>query len=130
MKFPPIPDNIEYNSLASKLMFQVTTQRNRSLLQHGRMWSQIAFPIICCEAAIETTAASIATICTSLLYPISDKPLNNSCTWLKSSFFCIKWAFADSLMNMLPCVLVADEKSARDIASGNSLLRLPRGAVI
>ncbi len=47
-----------------------------------------------------------------------------------SSRFCTLWAAADSVMNLSPFVryLVADEESARKIASSGNIMTIPQGA--
>jgi hypothetical protein len=125
----PINDTV-INSFSSGLMLGTTLYRNKG----GAGCKVIAlagYPLIAVAAVVETIVSTIFVAASLVFYPISNRPLNGSLTWLSSSSFCFFWSAADFLLSLFSCpVLVADEASARQIVSSGNLLMLPRNALL
>lgn len=117
------------NSLSSSLMMGINLYRNKPGY-FNKLQAAIAYPFVSLVASIETIAASIFTILSSLSLPFTDAYFKNSATWLKSASFSIVWSLFDFLINPFVFVVVADEQSAKYIAISGDLMMLPFGAII
>ncbi len=113
-------------SISASLMRDLTLYRNQPGIGN-KCFAQIGYAATAVIATAETVA-SIANYAYSSAFLPNNK--EKSINWLSSSSFSIVWAAADFLLNPFCIVLVADEKSARKIASSGNLLKLPHGAII
>ncbi|MCP5506783.1 MAG: hypothetical protein H7A37_00560 [Chlamydiales bacterium] len=119
----------QMNSLTSGLMLGVTLYRNQPGIGN-KCVAQVGYALTTTVAAAESAAALTFSAASLALYPLSSAPLDNSVNWLSSSSFSIVWSATDFLLNPFVIKLVADEPSARQIASSGNLMRIPRGAII
>jgi hypothetical protein len=117
------------NSLSSGLIFGVTLYRNQPGVGN-KVLAQWGYALTATVAIVESVAALAITAGSAAFYPVDPLPLKNSVNWLSSSSFSVVWSAADFLLNPGVERLVADEKSARQIASNGDLMRIPRGAII
>ena len=117
------------NSLSSAMMLGITMYRNQPGLGN-KVAAQVGYGLTTIVAIVESVVASAFCALSVVLYSVSPDLLNRSFEWLKSSSFTIIWSMADSIINIFARVLVADEKSARWIASTGQIFRIPPGAII
>jgi hypothetical protein len=120
--------NNEINSLSSSIMFKLTLHRNQP--GSNKWLAELGYVSCTVVAAVESVAALTSCMGSAALYPATSRPLEVTATWLKSSSFCIIWSVADLCLNPLARYLVADERSARQMAWSGELGRIPEGAVI
>ena len=118
----------EMNSLSSSLMLGVTLYRNQSGVGNKGL-AQIGYASIAAVATVETIAALIFCAGSLALYPISSDPLKKSKTWLSSSSFSIIWSTTNFFLNLICTTMIADEPSARQVASSGFIMSIPQGAI-
>ena len=114
-------------SLSSALMLHSTVLRNTEGCT-GKVIGQIGYGLTAVVAPIETIVALAASALSLLAYPVSSTPLNYSTKWLRSSAFSIVWSIVDFYLNTFITVLVADERSAREIWQKRDIMLFPRNA--
>ncbi len=120
----PRPD-----SLSSSLMTGITLYRNDSRV-FNKVQAQFAYALAFVSSLVETATALVFTALSLLALPVSREPTNRCLKWLASSSFSIGWSFADFFLNPFCAVVVADENSARQIATSGNLLALPCNAIL
>lgn len=121
--------SVELNSFSSSLMLGTTLYRN----QHGfsnKLIAQVGYALTALVAVIETIAASLFLGLSLLTLPFSSTPSKQALFWLGSSAFCIGWSITDFFLNPWVNVLVADQKSARQILNNGNLMEIPHKAVL
>lgn len=118
-----------FDSLASSLIFGVTMKKNRSP-QGLSILSQVGYGVAAVVALVETAVAVVFTGLGFALTPWDRTPFNNSVIWLKSSSFSIAWASVNFILNLFTWRLIADERSAREVANSLDWLNLPHRAIL
>jgi hypothetical protein len=121
----PIP---RMNSLSSCLVLGVTLYRNQPGVSN-KCLAQLGYAFATAVATVESVAALTFCAGSLALYPMSSIPLRQSISWLSSSSFSIVWSATDFFLNPVFEILVADERSAREMARRGNLMRFPRGAI-
>jgi hypothetical protein len=116
------------NSLSSNLVLCITLYRNHPGISN-KCLAQVGYASTAALATVESVAALTFCAGSLALYPVSSAPLKHSLRWFNSSTFSIVWSATDFLLNPFVLILVADEPSARQIASSGNLIRIPRGAI-
>ncbi|NGX32315.1 MAG: hypothetical protein K1060chlam4_00356 [Candidatus Anoxychlamydiales bacterium] len=86
------------NSLSSSLMMGINLYRNKPGILN-KAQAQIAYPVIAAAAIVESAVASIFTILSICIAPLTRNCFDYSATWLKSSAFTIIWSLTDFLIN-------------------------------
>lgn len=120
---------MELNSFSSALMLGTTLYRNQEGLGN-KIIAQAGYQLIAKIALTETVAALAFSALSLIAYPISSEPFEHAIKWLRSSAFSLGWSIIDFFLNPFMKVMVADEKSARQILYSRNLVLIPTGAVI
>ncbi len=115
------------DSTVSSMMFDVTCVRNRGAHKGG---CEVAYCLVLPIAFIESGIAALSLASSTLIYPVNREPFARDVKWIKSSAFCIPWSLTAILLNPFVHSLVADEKSARTMASTGRLFTIPSDAYI
>lgn len=121
--------SIKMNSFSSSLMLGITTYRNQPGVSN-KLIAQAGYALTAVVSAVETVAALTFSALSLVVYPFSSTPFEHSTKWLGSSAFSIGWSVVDFILNPFVFLLVADEKSARQILQSGNLMIIPRGAVL
>ncbi len=146
MSVPPLSDIPRGDSLSSSLMLGITLYRNVPSVCN-KIQAQLGYALVLVSSLVETATALAFTTLSLLTLPISREPTKKCFKWLSSSAFTIGWSFVDFFLNPFVVVAVADEKSARQLASNSctccvfyaeygppqpliSNLGVPQGAII
>lgn len=119
---------IELNSLSSSLMLGITLYRNRPGFSNIFV-AQVGYALTAIVAAIETLTAVIFFGLSLTIFLLSTTPLLNSAKWLNSSIFSLGWSITNFFLNLWCGVMIADEKSAREVLQSGNLFKLPAGAI-
>ncbi len=119
------------NSLSSSLIFGVTLFRNQPGIANNKILGAVGYALVATIAAIESIAAVIfGVISLPLIVLGKTEPLSQSVKWLSSSTFCLGWSIVDFFLNFFTVVLVADERSAREILESGNLMMIPQNAAL
>lgn len=111
------------------MMLGVTLYRNQPGIDKTLLGG-VGYALTAATAVVESATALVFSAASFAISPITQAPLKKSIKWLDSSSFCAVWATVDFMINPLVPRLVADEKSARWIASTGNLMSIPPGAVL
>jgi hypothetical protein len=120
---------IEINSLSSSLMLGTTLYRNQIGISN-KLIAQVGYALIALVSAIETVVALAFSVLSLVAYPFSSRPFEHSTKWLGSSAFSLAWSATDFILNLFIFKLVADEKSARQMAPGGNFMIIPPNAIL
>jgi hypothetical protein len=105
----------EFRSFSSRLMFSNTQMAN-----HGgpfsakKMLAELGYVAITVTALAETALAMLSTVFHRCV--ASDSMVQKQLDWLQSSAFCLCWAAADAVLNILCHPLICNESAARESA--------------
>jgi hypothetical protein len=116
-------------SLSSSLMTEVTLYRNVPSV-FNKIQAQLGYALVFLSSVVESAVAIVFSIISLLALPVSREPTKRCLNWLSSSAFTIGWSFVDFFLNPFMAVVVADEKSARQIVRSGNLLMYPREAIL
>lgn len=110
-------------------MTGITLYRNTSSF-FNKIQAQVGYALVFVSSLVESVFAAAFTLLSLLALPVSREPTKRCLNWLASSTFTIGWSFVDFFLNPFLLVVVADEKSARHIATSGDLLRFPPSAIL
>jgi hypothetical protein len=117
------------NSLSSGLIYGVTLYRNQPGV-FNKLTAIAGYALVAMVATAETIATLAFTLLSTIMIPFSRTPFQLSVQWLGSSAFCLGWSITNFCLNLFVPVLVADERSARNILETGNLMVIPDGAHI